>query len=302
MRQVTATEKYRAVNEGIMDKSEFVRQMKLAWPQFVSPANGYDDTVQILKNYNILHETKEAKEAADVSKFSDDSLKRAIDIELEAMGLMSQETISGEDQSKAKTKAVKNLRKDPLHYYNLIAGESSKVSKNDKEVEVKRGEAKQDVFNSMKKAELKEGELPPALKKAIEKKKKKKKEDVSEADAIPTEPGVTKIGDDGKEYGVRASNHDRKMAMRKVIDFLTITGHPDSGHKVDNDDAIDFIKTHKDDLFSGDIDAYDIEDVWMNYDEYDAVNRDSMDPTRFTSEENNTIKDGKKIKKAYCRW
>lgn len=274
MRQVTATEKYRAVNEGIMDKAEFVRQMKLAWPQFVSPANGYDDTVQILKNYNLLHETKEEQEAADVSKFSDDSLKRAIDIELEAMGLMSQETISGEDQSKAKTKAVKNLRKDPLHYYNLIAGESSKVSKNDKEVEVKRGEAKQDVFNSMKKAELKEGELPPALKKAIE--KKKKKEDVSEADAIPTEPGVTKIGDDGKEYGVRASNHDRKMAMRKVIDFLTITGHPDSGHKVSNDDAIDFIKTHKDDLFSGDIDAFDIQDVWMNFDEYDAVNRDNV--------------------------
>ena len=156
MRQVTATEKYRAVNEGSMAQSEFVRQMKLAFPQFISPANGYDDTVQILKNYNLLHESKEAKEAADVSKYSDDSLKRAIDIELEAMGLMSQETISGEDQTKAKTKAVKNLKKDPLHYYNLIAGESSKVSKNDKEIEVKRGEAKQDVFNSMKKAELKE--------------------------------------------------------------------------------------------------------------------------------------------------
>ena len=62
MRQVTATEKYRAVNEGSMAQSEFVRQMKLAFPQFISPANGYDDTVQILKNYNLLHESKEAKE------------------------------------------------------------------------------------------------------------------------------------------------------------------------------------------------------------------------------------------------
>ena len=44
-------------------------------------------------------------------KYSDDSLRRAIDIELEAMGLMSQESISVEDQSKAKKKAIKKLRK-----------------------------------------------------------------------------------------------------------------------------------------------------------------------------------------------
>ena len=265
MRQITAQEKYIAVKEGILAEGEFVRQMRLAFPQFISPQNTYPDTVQILKNYDLINEGKEAKEAEEVSKYSDDSLRRAIDIELEVMGLMSQEIISGEDHAKAKTKAVKNLKKDPLHYYNLIAGESSKVDKNDQPKETKRGALEKDTFNDMKKAEL--------------------KEEVSEADPIPTEPGVTKMGDDGKEYGVRASNHDRKMAMRKVIDFLTITGHPDSGHKVDNDDAIDFIKTHKDDLFSGDIDAYDIKDVWMNYDEYDAVNRDSMDPTRFNKNE-----------------
>ena len=31
MRQVTATEKYRAVNEGKMAKGEFVRQMRMAY-------------------------------------------------------------------------------------------------------------------------------------------------------------------------------------------------------------------------------------------------------------------------------
>ena len=154
MRQITAQEKYRAVNEGMMAESEFVRQMKLAFPQFVSPANTYPDTVQILKNYNLINEVKEEQD--DTSKYSDDSLRRAIDIELEAMGLMSQETISGEDHSKAKKKAIANLKKDPLHYYNLIAGESSKVDKHDKYIEVKKGEAKQDTFNDMKKAELKE--------------------------------------------------------------------------------------------------------------------------------------------------
>ena len=90
-------------------------------------------------------------------------------------------------------------------------------------------------------------------------------EDLAEADAIPTEPGVP---------GERASNHDRKMAMRKIIDFLTVLGHPDSGHRVGTQDAIDFIKTHKDDIFNGDIDFNDINDVWHNYDEYETINRD----------------------------
>lgn len=256
MRQITAQEKYRAVKEGILAEGEFVRQMRLAFPQFISPQNTYPDTVQILKNYDLINEGKEAKEAEEVSKYSDDSLRRAIDIELEVMGLMSQETISGEDHAKAKTKAVKNLKKDPLHYYNLIAGESSKVDKNDKYKETKRGALDKDTFNDMKKAEL--------------------KEEVSEADPIPTEPGQTKIGDDGKEYGVRASNHDRKMAMRKVIDFLTISGEPETGHKVSNDEALSFIRTHNQDIFSGDIDAYDINDVWSNYNEYESVNRDNV--------------------------
>ena len=35
MRKVTATEKYRAVNEGKMAKGEFVRQMRLAYPSVI---------------------------------------------------------------------------------------------------------------------------------------------------------------------------------------------------------------------------------------------------------------------------
>lgn len=63
---------------------------------------------------------------------------------------------SVEDQSKAKKKAIKNLKKDPLHYYNLISGESSKVDKHDGYKETKRGKLEKDTFNDMKKATLKE--------------------------------------------------------------------------------------------------------------------------------------------------
>ena len=153
MRTITVTEKYRAVNEGKMAKSEFVRQMRQSYPMYVSSVSDFNSTVQILKNQNMLFEEK--TEVDDSFKYSTDSLRRAIDIELEAAGLMSHEKVSGEDQEKAKVKAVANLKKDPLHYYHLISGDSSKVDKHDKTVEVKKGN-EVDTFNGLKKAELKE--------------------------------------------------------------------------------------------------------------------------------------------------
>ena len=59
--------------------------------------------------------------------------------------------------------------------------------------------------------------------------------------------------------------------MRKVIDTLTIIGD-EGGHKVSTDQALDFIRTHKDDIFSGEIDTEDNENIWMNYNEYESVN------------------------------
>ena len=93
-------------------------------------------------------------------------------------------------------------------------------------------------------------------------------DEIAEADPIPTEPGITKIGDDGKEYGVRASNHDRKMAMRSVIDILR------DELSVGTSEAIDYIKTHKDDLFDGTVDAFSKDEVVDDYKEYMSVNMD----------------------------
>ena len=300
MRTITVTEKHKAVNEGRMSKSEFVRQMRQSYPMYISPQNGYDATVQILKNKQMLFEEKEY-EVDDTFKYSDDSLRRAIDIELEAMGLMSHGTISMEDQVKAKKKAIANLKKDPLHYYHLISGDSSKVNKHDKPVEVKKGN-EVDTFNGMKKAELKEnvekelgasdGEISDLVKnekhikdkldkagkkysKSYDKDKHgqkivvfKLKEEVSEADPIPTEPGIP---------GQRASNHNRKMALRKVIDTLTKDGHPEKGYKVSSVEAVRFIRTYKDEIFNGTIDFNNAEAIWDEYEESESIDRDSVD-------------------------
>ena len=164
MRQVTATEKYRAVNEGKMAKKEFVRQMRQSYPMYVSQYDGFDSTVQILKNKGMLFEAA-PKAFSGVKVYDDrpaltyslDALERGIRIELESLGHDFPNTkVSPEDYLKAEKKAKDNLEKDANHYLNLMAGESNKVDKHDKEKEVKRGAADKDTFNDMKKATLKE--------------------------------------------------------------------------------------------------------------------------------------------------
>ena len=151
MRQVTVTEKYRAVNEGQMDKQEFVRQMRLAFPSLINQFNGYDDSVSILRTKGLLFEEKTMKH--DVS---DESIRRALDVEITVLGQDPVTCTDSDVIDKARAKAIANLSKDPLHYYNLLSNESSKVDKNDQPKETKRGALEKDTFNDMKKATLKE--------------------------------------------------------------------------------------------------------------------------------------------------
>mgnify|MGYP003624708240 FL=1 len=98
---------------------------------------------------------------------------------------------------------------------------------------------------------------------------------LDEAEPIGLSPGKSEKGADGKMHNVKASNSERKMAMRRVIDALTTKGD-EKGFKISNDQALEFIRTHKDDIFSGDIDTEDVEDIWMNYNEYESINTDSL--------------------------
>jgi hypothetical protein len=147
----TVTEKYRAIKSGQISETEFVRQMRLAHPQHITQFNGFADTVQILKNKGLLFEEKEYV----TINISDDSVRRGIRYELTSMGIDPSGKVTSEDLEKAKKKATDNVAKDPLHYYNLLSGESSKVDKHDKYQEVKKNNQK-DTFNDMKKANLNE--------------------------------------------------------------------------------------------------------------------------------------------------
>lgn len=168
----TLQEKYNAVLEGNLPKSQFVRSAKMEVSQFISPFNGFEDTVQILKNKGMLIEAKDETPEYDkpAPGYSIETIERGVDYELEKMGLMSNETVSEEDYAKAKKKAEKNLEKDVNYYLHILSGESKNVDKHDREVEVDqkklfkgtvdpkggKAEGNTDTFNAMKKANLNE--------------------------------------------------------------------------------------------------------------------------------------------------
>ena len=158
----TLQEKFNAVNESRYTKAEFLRDAQRQYPQFITRFNGYEDAVQIFKNKGLLAEVKEVVyDNKSEDSYSPETIRRAVDAELDAMGIDSAGKIEEKDYDKAKKKAMANLEKDCNHYLNLMAKESPKVDKHDQMVAVKNNN-KVDTFNGMKKAQLKE-----AMKKVI---------------------------------------------------------------------------------------------------------------------------------------
>ena len=156
---MTATEKYNSVLEGSMAKGEFLRQMKQAFPNYLTVSNGFEDSVQILKNRGMISENK-LKDIRHIKSpednFSLTSIDRGVNYELNKAGIDSSGVVTKEQYIKARQQTILNLQKDQAFYYNLMAGESAGVDKHDKMKETKRGAKDADTFNAMKKATLKE--------------------------------------------------------------------------------------------------------------------------------------------------
>lgn len=120
MRTVTVSEKHKAVVEGVMSKSEFVRQMRQAHPEFISQFNGYEDSVRILKNKGLLYEEVKPIHSLE-DRIAPEIVTRGTHIEMRGMGLDPVDTSCPEKREQAKQKALKNLEKDSMYYLNKIA-------------------------------------------------------------------------------------------------------------------------------------------------------------------------------------
>ena len=292
MKATAVAKNYKAVVEGRLAKGEFVRQMRQQFPDLISQFNGYDDTVQILKNKQVIFESTVNEAFNNVKIYDDrpaltyslDVLERGIMYELQAAGLMVHDkfNIKGDDYFKAEKKAKENLGKDANHYINLIAGESKKVDKHDKEIEVKRGDGKVDVFNGLKKADLKEakvmlkeGKLDDlAAKLGVDVSKLKAAADkIRDMERTSAEKDAKKIAEVEKalsdeiqiEETPEMSLDEKKLAIGAIIDIIK-SKYPDISQGI----ALDFIKTHYNDLIAG---ADPIEE----FEEYVSVNTDYVD-------------------------
>lgn len=275
MRVKSVTERYRAVSEGTMTKKEFVRQMRQQYPMHITQFNGYDDSVQILKNRGLLFEAKVEKakmyDERPALTYSLDALDRGIRAEL---GDISSPT--GEEFKAAEKKAKDNLEKNPTHYLDLMSGESNKVDKHDREVETKRGKEEVDVFNGMKKAALKEGYTEEQISDAIQKIKERKAGEHEDG----TPKSNDEMGDDEREdfYNDLDDVNEEPLEEKSPVNKAGLMGQAIQAIKAQYGEVSgitgiirDFLTTHADDIF-----ADPNMDYVAEFDEYVSVNYDSL--------------------------
>jgi len=263
----TATEKYNTVLEGTLNKKEFVRQMRQQFPNFISQFNGFDDSVQILKNKGMIFEVKKEEAKYPEVNISLDVIERGIDIELAAKDIDPVGYISKEQYLEAKRKAVHNLTLNLNHYIDLMAGESNKVDKNDKMKEVKKGE-EIDVPNGMKKADLKENYTEEQIQSAINRiKERKVSTPIEEVEEPSLRETVTSA------IGAIQSKYENIPGINQIIK--------------------EFIKTHAQDIMDG---AEPVE----GFNNYISTNYEALAETETSIEEKEGVphftKDGKEWK------
>ena len=293
----TLQEKYNAVLEGSFPKSQFVRDAKMEVPRFISPYNGFEDTVQILKNKGMLIEAKAETPEYDkpAPGYPLEALERGVDFELEKMGLMSNETVSEEDYAKAKKKAEKNLEKDVNHYLHILSGDSKKVDKHDREVEVDqkklfkgtvdpkggKAEGNTDTFNAMKKANLNEAtkkELAKLLKEGAV-------EDLAKKLGIPVEKLQASIDK------IKKSEETATTAAAKAAKPTYSEEKIEEGDPIVDEHEFDFFK----EILDGRYKDEDIEE-YLKSDDYqqalETLNLDASDTVEWIGEFTNFFGDG----------
>lgn len=142
MRNIQA--QYRDLLEGKMSKANFMRNVRMQFPQHVSPTTSYDDSVKILKGKRILSEEKkpigvyghnpnaEAEVSRGIDHLNYYQVQRGIKYELAKMP-----EITDESYVKARKKVVDAILKNPDAYKDLQLANYKAVKDMDKDLEMK---------------------------------------------------------------------------------------------------------------------------------------------------------------------
>jgi hypothetical protein len=134
-------QQYIDLTEGKMSQFNFMRNLRMTMPQYVTNVTSFNDAVKILKNKGILTEAK-TKLTAD--QVNNDELRMGIRVEMEHT----------DDPEKAKKIALDHLAENPFYYTQLkLSGVDTKAtpSKEKKAIAKKKDETEMvDKKNQMK--------------------------------------------------------------------------------------------------------------------------------------------------------
>ena len=172
---------YNELREGNMSQANFMRNIRMTFPQYITNVTNFEDSVKILKNKGLLSEAKAE---------NTDHLCNPVEVDL---GLKVEVAKHEGDVEKAKKTVYANLKKNSSYYSQLnLSGQAVEPEK----IKVKKSKKKNsdiDTENGMKKV------------------KDVVKENVDEkmyfAD-MPADPEKYKIVKDSKGYIIKATNAD----------------------------------------------------------------------------------------------
>lgn len=232
---------YQDLLEGKMSKANFMRNVRMQFPQHVSPTTSFDDSVKILKGKRILSEAKKPEGVYGHNPNAETDEYRGIDhlnyyqvyhgIQYE---LAKMPEITDENYIKARKKVVDKIMKDPDAYKDLQLANFKAVKEMDEDLEMKEVKKNNlnDKPNEMKvvKKDVK-GNTQDTLEKKEKKKSKTAKVPVM-TQAPKAQKGVEAFATPGKE---------KIMALKEHIldEMTTVNPHHEyigKGHRVKKKD------------------------------------------------------------------
>ena len=189
---------YRDLKEGRMSQANFMRNLRMTMPQFVTNTTSFGDAVRILKNKSILNENMDPKPEEEVGEDEIDAILKGI------------------EQEKAGEEAVKS-QYDMNEFHSGNPNDKYVVKQSGDKWEVREGGVLVDTFDSKEKAQ-KMADEKNAAQELNEAKKKEEKVEYSKHQCNPTEIRL----------GIRTEleHGDMELDKAKEIAYKNITKDP----------------------------------------------------------------------------
>ena len=135
---------YTDLLEGKMSQANFLRNVRMQFPQYVSNVSSYEDSVKILKGKRILSEAKKPEGVyghnsnAEVTLYPNfDTVNYTQLIKGMKFELAQMDEITDANMLLAKKMALKKLTKDPMAYRELVVANQKEVAEMDKTLKMK---------------------------------------------------------------------------------------------------------------------------------------------------------------------